>query len=254
MLCICACTHATVFSEPRCGGPCAQDVLLSWVAVVMLALEIVGVPLLPEVRDLANGSHVWHSPAWLPRPACSHLGTRRGRPCAERRRARPRVQGEERLRRKAQEGAAAEDNSRMSVGLKAFVKMAVDQFLAGTDLYRLQLQQSMAGACLWGACGVECQCGSSRHASPLPHLAAWDPLPHRLPAGDQAGEGGLSPSVRLMQQNTRLGAAPPQRLACALPLLKPPSRCRQPFSPWLSEQCALIANLLVLQSSSLWRL
>jgi hypothetical protein len=30
-------------------------------------------------------------------------------------------------------------------GLQGMVRVAVDQFLAGTDLFRLQLQQSMAG-------------------------------------------------------------------------------------------------------------
>ncbi len=36
--------------------------------------------------------------------------------------------------------------------LQGFVRIAVDQFLAGTDLYRLQLQQSMAGGlCRSGA-------------------------------------------------------------------------------------------------------
>lgn len=64
--------------------------------------------------------------------------------------------------------------------LQGYVRLAVDQFLAGTDLYRLQLQQSMAGDC--------------------------------------AGEGdaaGVSPAVRMLQLNTRLGEP-----SAALPLCR----------------------------------
>ncbi|PSC70908.1 hypothetical protein C2E20_5721 [Micractinium conductrix] len=106
-------------------SPVDEDVLVSWVAVIMMALQMVGVPLLP--------------------------------------------QGEERRQRREADGGGAEDTSGMGMGLQGLVRISVDKFLAGTDLFRLQLQQSMAGQ------------------------MEGDP--------EAAGE---SPAVRVLQQNTRL--------------------------------------------------
>lgn len=106
-------------------SPLDEDILLSWVAVIVMALEMVGAPLAPE--------------------------------------------GLERQRQRGSAGGGAEDASGMGRGLQGMVRIAVDKFLSGTDLYRLQLEQSMDG----------------RHGG--------DP--------DAMGE---SPAVRMLQQNTRL--------------------------------------------------
>ncbi|KAL4423032.1 hypothetical protein ABPG77_002066 [Micractinium sp. CCAP 211/92] len=106
-------------------SPLDEDILLSWVAVVMMALQMVGVPLAPEGREREQG--------------------------------------------RQQAGSRAEDTSSMGRGLQGMVRIAVDKFLSGTDLYRLQLEQSMAGR------------------------QEGDP--------DAMGE---SPAVRMLQQNTRL--------------------------------------------------
>ena len=116
--------------------------------------------------------------------------------------------------------------------------MAVDQFLAGTDLYRLQLQQSMAGAACCGGAACCAPFASPAVCSLLSlqamqrHAGAARGCPTSLPAcaspcgaaGDVAGEGeaaGVSPAVRMLQQNTRLGEA---RLAHCAALGLPASR------------------------------
>ncbi|KAL4428301.1 hypothetical protein ABPG75_002390 [Micractinium tetrahymenae] len=129
-------------------SPMDEDILLSWVAVVMMALQMVGVPLAPE--------------------------------------------GVARQQLREQEGGRAEDSSSMGRGLQGMVKIAVDKFLGGTDLYRLQLEQSMAGR------------------------MEGDP--------DAMGE---SPAVRMLQQNTRLviialEVVRDMGLATEVPLHQPP--------------------------------
>ncbi|EFN55333.1 expressed protein [Chlorella variabilis] len=102
--------------------PMDEDILLSWVAVIMIALQAVGVPLNPE--------------------------------------------GEERMKQQGRQNPA-DDEGGMIAGLRGMVRVSVDQFLAGTDLFRLQLQQSMA-------------------------------------AKMEGDGGGPSPGVFMLQQNTRL--------------------------------------------------
>lgn len=106
-------------------NPIDEDILLNWVAVIMIALDMVGVPLLPE--------------------------------------------GRERQQERERQGMGNEYASSMGMGLQGLVRIGVDKFLSGTDLYRLQLEQSMAGQ-------VE---------------------------GDPEAMGE-SPAVRVLQQNMRL--------------------------------------------------
>ncbi len=87
-------------------------------------------------------------------------------------------QGEARAARRAQQEATtpqnedepAEHEDRMSQALEFFVKDCVSKFLSGTDLFRLQLQQSMQGPIL----------------------------------GENPEIAGRSQAVDVMQQNTRL--------------------------------------------------
>lgn len=85
--------------------PIALDILLAWSSIVMMTLRTVGVPLLPE--------------------------------------------GEARRARKGRDGsgdaADEEDKDRMTQGLENFAKQCLEKYQDGTDLFRLQLQQSMAG-------------------------------------------------------------------------------------------------------------
>jgi hypothetical protein len=53
-------------------------------------------------------------------------------------------EGDQRVARRAP-ASLEEEPERMTQGLRAFVLSCMERFLAGTDLYRLQLQQSMAG-------------------------------------------------------------------------------------------------------------
>lgn len=110
--------------------PIMMDVLLTWTAVVMMTLRAVGVPLLPE--------------------------------------------GEARVARRAasdsEDADSAEHEDRMTQGLEFFVNSCVERYQSGTDLFRLQLQQSMQG-------------------------------PLQVDSNDAAGE---SPTVAVLQQNTRL--------------------------------------------------
>ncbi|KAI3428594.1 hypothetical protein D9Q98_007417 [Chlorella vulgaris] len=99
-----------------------EDVLTNYCAVIMLALEAVGVPLAPE--------------------------------------------GEERMRQLGRRNPA-DDQTGVIAGLRGMVRVAVDQFLSGTTLFRLQLMQSMQ-------------------------------------ANVEGEAGGASPAIRMLQQNTRL--------------------------------------------------
>lgn len=120
------------------------------------------------------------------------------------------------------------------------VRIAVDKFLSGTDLYRLQLEQSMAGGRLGVAAPRPSRIAAAMPSrccctSPALHCAATrvricilssgKTVPSLLSVGsnmilvyldicllDTAGrqEGdpdamGESPAVRMLQQNTRLG-------------------------------------------------
>ncbi|GAB4814423.1 hypothetical protein N2152v2_001469 [Parachlorella kessleri] len=109
-------------------SPLHEDLLLSWVAIVMMTLKQVGVPLSNE--------------------------------------------GAARLQTRGGSGELTEGSSRMTRGMQNFVKQIFTLYLNGTDLYRLQLAQSMAGN--------------------APKME-----------GGEGGEGP-SPAMQIMQQNTRL--------------------------------------------------
>jgi len=110
------------------------DILLTWTAVVMMTLQTIGVPLLPEGKA----------------------------------RAARRAQGKDTVAKNDDEIAEHED--RMSQALEFFVKDSVQRFKTGTNLFKLQLQQSMQGPIL----------------------------------GETPESAGRSQAVEMMQQNSRL--------------------------------------------------
>ncbi|KAL4523016.1 hypothetical protein Ndes2437B_g00161 [Nannochloris sp. 'desiccata'] len=127
-------TLATLTTSGDPLKPLMLDILLTWTAVVMMTLQTIGVPLLPE--------------------------------------------GEARAARRAQQqdtvvkndDKLAEHEDRMSQALEFFVKDCVQRFKTGTNLFRLQLQQSMQGPIM----------------------------------GESPEIAGRSQAVEMMQQNSRL--------------------------------------------------
>lgn len=102
--------------------------------------------------------------------------------------------------------------------MQGMVRVAVDMFLSGTDLFRLQLQQSMEGTLRCLACRCHClairypaaawlhiclMCSSCKCAL-LTLLAPFTGCAAGKVEGDQEAFGP-SPAVRILQQNTRLG-------------------------------------------------
>jgi hypothetical protein len=114
--------------------PIMLDILLTWTAVVMMTLQTIGLPLLPEGAA----------------------------------RAARRAQQQSQPLQNDDEPAEHED--RMSQALEWFAKDCIHKFLNGTNLFRLQLQQSMA--------------------API--------------GADNPEIAGRSQAVDVMQQNTRL--------------------------------------------------
>ena len=64
------------------------------------------------------------------------------------------LQGAARLQRRGSSGELTEGSSRMTRGMQNFVKQIFQLYLNGTDLYRLQLAQSMAGGVPWDSRSV----------------------------------------------------------------------------------------------------
>jgi hypothetical protein len=127
-------TLATLTTSGEPLRPLMLDILLTWTAVVMMTLQTIGVPLLPEGEA----------------------------------RAAQRAQQQDTVAKNDDELAEHED--RMSQALEFFVKDCVRRFKTGTNLFKLQLQQSMQGPIM----------------------------------GESPESAGRSQAVEMMQQNSRL--------------------------------------------------